>query len=92
MSVHSEKSFIGVIFFVSLLVFLNLILVTIWLLRVMERYFDLANAQLERYFDDYAMQGGNARPVVSIVRYLDDVPQDYCIDFELNQQRNLKTG
>lgn len=58
----------------------------------MERYFDPANVQLERHFEEYAMRGGNARPIVNIVRYLDDAPQNYCIDFERNEQRNATTG
>lgn len=56
-------------------------------------YTDEINSLIETYYDAMLHKGGSHRVLTPpIVRYVDDVPQRYFIDFDKKQQVNEKTG
>jgi hypothetical protein len=61
--------------------------------RSFKAYKDEINSLIETYFDAMRHRGGAHRVLTPpIVRYVDDVPQKYFIDFDKNQQINQGTN
>jgi hypothetical protein len=61
--------------------------------RRMIPYRDEINSLLEGYYDSWSHGGQNHLVTTpDIIRYVDDKPQKYEINYQLNQQKNLKTG
>ena len=58
----------------------------------MECYTDTINALMETYFAQFLSKRIVEFHTPAIVRYLDDKPQEYSINFHTMRQRNLKTG
>jgi hypothetical protein len=53
----------------------------------MEPYIDEINSMLERHFESFSRQGGPSHfTTPPLVRYIDDQPQAYYIDFVANRQ------
>ena len=53
----------------------------------MEPYIDEINSMLERHFESFSRQGGPSHfTTPPLVRYIDDQPQAYHIDFVANRQ------
>jgi len=58
-----------------------------------EPYPDMFNACIETAFDSFTRCGGtSAFTTPPLVRYVDDIPQRYHIDFAVNTQSNASTG
>jgi hypothetical protein len=57
-----------------------------------EPYNDDINSLLETYYDQYKRGGASSVTTPPLIRYVDDIPQPYHIDFANNIQTNCKTG
>jgi hypothetical protein len=58
-----------------------------------EPYNDKINSELEQLYEKWKLNNGPANVVTSpLVRYVDDAPQTYSIDFQQNIQKNTKTN
>jgi hypothetical protein len=56
-------------------------------------YTDSINSLLERFYDSY-IAGNRSQPIMrtpKIIRYIDDKPQDYDINFQTNVQEHVIT-
>ncbi len=57
-----------------------------------EPYNDKINSELEQLYERWKLGNGPAIVITSpLVRYVDDIPQTYSIDFSRNIQTNTKT-
>jgi HrpA-like RNA helicase len=57
-----------------------------------EHYNDKTNIEFEKHFERWKIENGPSEIITSpIIRYIDDIPQTYSIDFEANSQTNTKT-
>jgi hypothetical protein len=60
--------------------------------RTFEPYNDKINSELEQFYEKWKFKNGPSKVITSpLIRYRDDIPQTYSIDFERNIQRNTDT-
>ena len=54
---------------------------------------DVINQILEQFYDNWKLKGGPSVIITPpVIRYIDDQPQTYEIDFKNNKQKNTKTS
>ncbi|CAF4950088.1 unnamed protein product [Rotaria sp. Silwood1] len=57
-----------------------------------EPYNDVINEILEKFYELWKLHGGSSTVVTPpLIRYQDDIPQTYQIDYQNNRQTNMKT-
>ncbi|CAM4919152.1 unnamed protein product [Rotaria socialis] len=58
-----------------------------------EPYNDVINSMLEQYYENWKRgKGPSSVTTPPLIRYIDDMPQTYDIDFVKNTQKNTQTG
>ncbi|CAF4848891.1 unnamed protein product [Rotaria magnacalcarata] len=61
--------------------------------QTFEPYNDVINIMLEQYYENWKRgKGPSSLTTPPLIRYIDDMPQTYDIDFVKNIQKNTQTG